>query len=179
MAAQKRDFSELDEQALTESSISRSSSVVSAVPSAPSPASSVASTTPPSSVAGLDGSARNSEQIDRPAKKRHQANATGVSYLAKAPDDAAIRYFVNITRGCQRVLPQLVLGHTECMRAAGYSSLTDRCVAMGCEVASVAVCTLLGLEEVSNDQDWDRAVCRVHEAMLMDDEVRVLVCLRG
>ncbi|EFX00440.1 hypothetical protein CMQ_7442 [Grosmannia clavigera kw1407] len=179
--AQKRGFSELDEPVSTESSISRSSSVVSAVMSAQSPASSVTCTTPPLHLSDSDGLVCDSEATSqhRLAKKRHQANATGVCYIAKAPDDATIRYFINITRGCERVLPRLVLGHTDWMRTAGYSFLTSRCTAMGYEVASVAVCTLLGLEEVGNDREWDRAVCRVHEAMLMDDEVRVLVNLQG
>lgn len=106
-----------------------------------------------------------------------------LSASRKPPAAANIRYIVNVVdRGAQRLIPQVVLGHDGPIRSAGYSHLAKQCARIlgdqhAAASTSISIMTPLGLERVGNDADWDRVVCRVHDDMIMDREVRVLISL--
>ncbi|KAL1911841.1 hypothetical protein Sste5344_002418 [Sporothrix stenoceras] len=105
----------------------------------------------------------------------------GFYYVSKrAPMNASIRYRVNVIDGHaqRRAIPQINLCHDGDIRAAGYSHLTDMCHRLCREVDSVSIMTILGLERVCSDSDWDRVINRVNDdELLMDGEVKILVRL--
>ncbi|ERT01524.1 hypothetical protein HMPREF1624_02775 [Sporothrix schenckii ATCC 58251] len=99
----------------------------------------------------------------------------------RPPANANIRYHINIVdaRSQQRVIPQIVLHHEDAIRNAGYSYVMDLCTQSGRTVDAVSIMTLLGLERITNDVNWDLVVSRVHGELLLDGEARVLVCLQN
>lgn len=100
--------------------------------------------------------------------------------VRRAPADASVRYRVNVieARSQKRAIPQIVLGHEGGIREAGYSYLTGMCSRLSRTVDCVSIMTILGLERVSSDLDWDRVINRVHEdELMMDGEVKILVRL--
>lgn len=123
------------------------------------------------------------EKASHPALKAPSpaAVAADLCPAKRPPADANIRYRVNIVdgRSQQRAVPQIVLGHEGAIRSAGYSYVTDLCAQLDQTVDTISMVTLLGLEQISSDVGWDRVVGRVHDEMLMDGEVRILVCLRN
>lgn len=100
--------------------------------------------------------------------------------VRRAPANASICYRVNVieSHSQKRAVPQIVLDHEGDIRAAGYSYLTGMCSQLGRTVESVSIMTILGLERVVSDLDWDRVINRVNEDdLMMDGEVKILVRL--
>jgi hypothetical protein len=109
------------------------------------------------------------------------AAAAGLCPAKRTLADANIRYLVNVVHGRshQRLVPQVVLRHEGAVRSAGYSHVMNVCTQLGRTVDTVSIMTMLGLERVTSNVSWDRVVGRVHKELLMDGEVRILVCLQN
>ncbi|CAK7205561.1 hypothetical protein SEUCBS139899_008338 [Sporothrix eucalyptigena] len=122
-----------------------------------------------------------SEASAPPSKAPSPAAAAADLLPARRPPaDAVLHYRVNVVdrTSQQRIVPQIVLAHEGAVRDAGYSYVVNLCAQLDQTVDTVSIVTLLGLERVGSDVGWDRVVGRVHDELLMDGEVRVLVCLQ-
>ncbi|CAK7274330.1 hypothetical protein SEPCBS57363_006110 [Sporothrix epigloea] len=96
------------------------------------------------------------------------------------PFDAVLRYRINLVDRVsqERTIPQIVLFHSGAVRDEGYSYIVEMCTQRGQIVDSVSIVTMLGLERVNSNNSWDRVVGRTYDQLLMDGEVRVLVCIQ-
>ncbi|CAK7228040.1 hypothetical protein SBRCBS47491_006769 [Sporothrix bragantina] len=96
------------------------------------------------------------------------------------PANAILRYRVNIVDNAsqERTIPQVVLAHEGPVRDAGFSHIVDMCARLGKAIDSVSIVTIKGLECVSDDIAWDRVVGQTYNQVLMDAEIRVLVCIQ-
>ncbi|CAK7230106.1 hypothetical protein SCUCBS95973_007458 [Sporothrix curviconia] len=116
-----------------------------------------------------------------PRVVRENLLSSGANNTAAAPPaDAHFRYRINIVDGVpqERAIPQVVLAHEGAVRDAGYSYIVHMCAQLGQAVSSVSIVTLAGLERISCDLGWDQVVGQTYNHLLMDSEIRVLVCLQ-